>query len=577
MKFCTTCGAAIEDGTKFCPSCGAAQIDAPAPEAAPAYTPAPESTLAPEFAEIGPDTPKPAKAPKKAKKAKKSPVGAIIAIVAVVAILGAAAALWFTGIIPNLLMKPYQRFTSIHTQITDPMVDALAASVTGNYSDIEGANTKLDTDMTITAEIDDSGLPYYYASIVDIVNDATVTLKVNAEYGKESLIGIESEIMDTDVFGGTIVLGTDYIGVQVPALSDEYYVLKFEDIAELLDEMGVDVDEDLVETYISMASGKTAMTSMKQADVKKLLNKYVEIFFSMVNEKNCVQTKGTVKLNGVGKKVDCTILTFTPTADDITKMVEELVKTASKDKDLAKLAQEVIAYNLTVSGEDADDAEDAAEEAWDQLLESLEDLTDNVDDFADYIEESEVKIVVGYTKDGICLYQISEAADDEEICVEFDNYFDGSKGAQMLCIYDVEEDEALVTYMQNRYKVSGDTYSGEMTVYMSEYDYYTPDVTVSYKVSAKNKTVLGMPVGSIEIEMGKDMTVSIEAKEGKKGDEHVIGFDIDGIEGEITIVATDKSSVSKPKGKGTTVDADSYEDIVEELSEAVQEVIDDLS
>lgn len=88
-KFCPNCGAPLEDIAVFCGSCGA-RLDAPAQPQQPVYE-------QPVYEQPVPQQP------------KKSKKGLVVAIVAIVAVVGIAAALYFSGIIDQILGGGYDK------------------------------------------------------------------------------------------------------------------------------------------------------------------------------------------------------------------------------------------------------------------------------------------------------------------------------------------------------------------------------------------------------------------------------------------------------------------------------------
>lgn len=155
----------------------------------------------------------------------------------------------------------------------------------------------------VTVKADCSGID---DSLDRILKLAKLTLVINSAEQTGMAIRAELKIPLAESYTGYVTVSDEHIGVMLPDFSDEYFLIE-----------------------------PSLLTGLNSADVPQYsLRKYEEILFSIADISNTTEEEGTYSLGGLGKTVDCTILTVTPTAADWQAMLEKFADTALADDEL---------------------------------------------------------------------------------------------------------------------------------------------------------------------------------------------------------------------------------------------------
>lgn len=518
--FCPTCGEKISGGGGFCPNCG--------------------TTL---------NAPK--KAPQKTKNTaskKKLPLGLIAAAAAVVALI-----ILVVAVVPSLFSSPASSFVSTQA---DFVADRLAA--------VEGVAEQVkqgfSSDLTISASVDNDEIQEY-------LDGTSLVVKIDA--GKDALLtGVEAIFMGSPVLSGIVTVDKDQIGVSVPELDDTYYVMDLPSIFELAE---IDLDEEALKSLEGV--------ELPIADAEDLLNKYIKILSGAITKDSLtVEKNQTVKYEELsGKTEKCTVYTFEPKAEDVEEALLQLAEELEKDKKLRKFfedlfANETIANYLEEYAFD-DDPMDAIEEALDMIVEGLE---DNAADMGEAIED--LGFVWTMAVKGKNIIQIKIEIPDYEEVYAYEFKSDDGKVEEIVFASSYDDPDFFVS---NKYKIDGKVYDGKIT-FFDGWDEYQ----ISYEIESDKTSPLGLPYGEYKFDI-EDMTLELEVVAAKTGVDHIITvkgedlyYETDGMlnEVEVTINATDKSSVKKPSGTKEDIsdyDEDELYELVMSFSDELQELVMD--
>ena len=530
MKYCTKCGAKLVDGAKFCTVCGN-RVGTSVPAENVQAIPVRRDPVSYESPAV--------------KEKKKTRWGILAVIIAAVAALAVAAVI----LVPRVLLNAPKKFVELHRSILSPVVDISAKSLTGDLRSAlpekAGTLSGIDTDLTVTAEIETGN------GMVDkIIKESSVILKVNQSDTERPLFGFLLNLSGSDILSGTIVAEKDKLGIYLPELSDDYYQVRLEDLDGILSSLGIDSEVDFEDILMSVNKKKSPLG----ADSEKLtsiIDSYLDVFFSMVNKENTTASKEKLLLPGCGETVRCTVITFQPSADEISEMVKQLCDKLKQDGELREIVKNLAEYvyivnpNFARQYASSDDYVDYVLESYDDTVRNL--WTDNKDEirsFAEDLEKREVCWKIAYK--GMRIHTISITdEDDNGIAYEsVGNILE--RRTDMIVRY---EDGNPETFAESALKVKGKTAEGEVRVYRLE------DGTAVYEFSADlaNKSGLNIPYGEFSLKYGNnkfDMNVGGE----KTGSAHDFKLRTEDNAIKIRILSTDKpSTVSVPVGPATRV------------------------
>ncbi|MBR0351728.1 MAG: zinc ribbon domain-containing protein [Oscillospiraceae bacterium] len=554
MKYCTKCGAKLMEGAKFCTVCGSsADTSAPA-ENVQAIPVRQEPDLSVDAAFEAPAS----------GGRKKRKWWLLAVIIPVVAALAAAAVF----LIPRLTMNAPKRFVEIHKAIVSPVVEGSAKALTGESESALPEKvreyTGIDTDFTVTADVETGDS---YAD--KIINDSSVTFKVKQGGTDKPLYGFKLNLSGSDILSGTIVPEQDRIGIYLPELSDDYYQIRYEDLGDILSALGIDTKVD-IEDLLAAAENKESPLGVDSEKLKAIIDSYLDVFFSMVNEENTTSAKEDVKLPGCGQTVSCTVITFKPTADDITDMVRQLCDKLKDDEDVREIVKNLAEYVYKASPDLARQYPTSKEfvnytlESYDDTVRDLwNDNKDEIKSFARDVEKNEVCWKVAYKGTRIHAITITDDDDNGIGYESVGNVLESRK--DMIVLYDEGDPE---TYAESEIKVKGKIAEGELRVYHLD----DGTAVVEYSVDLAKKSGLNIPYGDISFKYG-EVKVNLSVSGDDTGSVHDIKLRIDDTPMKFRISSTDEpSTVTEPKGAATRVTSDNVMGILQNIYEKVSEI-----
>lgn len=513
--FCPNCGEKISGGGGFCPNCG--------------------TTL---------NAPKKPQPGKKAGAARSKRTLSLIAAAAAVIALVVLVIL----VVPSLFSGSTSTFVSTQA---DLVADRLAAVETITKQVSKGFSS----DLTISAEVDNDEIQEY-------LDGTSIVLKVDAT--QESLLtAMEAVFMGSPVLSGTVTLDKDQVGIYLPELDDNYYVMDLASILELADID--DIDMDAVKSLEGV--------ELPVAEVEEILNRYIKILSGAITKDNLtVEKNQSVKYNELsGKAEKCTVYTFEPAAEEIEEVLLQVAEELEGDKKLRKLFEdlfenEVIAQYLEDFAFD-DDPMDVIEEALDTIVEGLE---DNAADIGETIEDAGLVWTMAVKGKNVVLIEIEIKEYDEVVGYEYKSVDDKVEEIVYMSSYGSPD-----FFLSNKYKVNGKVHDGKITFY-DGWDEYE----ISYEIEPEKVSTLGLPCGEYEFSL-EYTELKLEVAEADKGFDHTVTiegedlyYETDGMlsKVQVTVNATDKSSAKKPSGSKEDI-SDYNED---ELYELVMSFSDEL-
>ena len=541
MYTCKQCGQPMAEDQRFCPNCGTAAEPAAPPPSAPRFCPKCGESLEPE-AQFCPNCGAPVSAPStpavpptpphptipSAPKAGKKPISihtiigvCAVAVVLLVAVVGVRALL-------KLFQGPGQQFASYQKDfLMEQGVDRLG-DLAGAYNDF----IHLSTDLTLTAEVDNSDINHY-------LKDSAIDLGLDLEPTRLLASG-KVNLMGSNILSGAVSYEDGVLSFAVPELDENVYTMDVSALAEQYNVSGLDALQ---------------IPEIPEDTLVKLGKYYLDIVLGAANKENVtIEDEKEVYLSYFDETLSGKTYVFTPSAEDLEEMFLKLADALEKDKDLRNFVLEVIGENralveqLTGLSNLDDDLDDGINNLADQLR-------DNAEYMAQSLEDTDFTWTMGVSGGRVCLQTIE--IENGDTIFAYESMGDEGKDGRQDVLYWEEYGSMVWTFYTDWSKKDG-TYSGELIV--TTYDEQIFNVTFD-EVDLEKKSALMVPYGSYRFTINTLYNgiyeVNLDVEKGEDGGtDHV--FTMNGLSDltygeldrvEVTLHTTDKdSTASLPKG-----------------------------
>ena len=553
MKMCPNCGTQSEDNALFCGECGFSFANAPAAPApvpvqeaqqgtynaqsygAPAQeaqqstynaqpygAPAQEAQQGAYNAQAYGAVP-----PQEPKKKSRVPlyIGIAVAAVAVIGIVAFAVSRLVGG------GGKSTDFVGSQKAFLEERTAVLTEST---------AKDTFSSDVTLSVELNGRGELADIAQ--ELLGDSSIVMKMDSS-AKRVLLNAALHLKGSNVLEGFFTMTPDEIGFSIPNADDTWYVMDLETLMDRYDIQTGDLEQNM--------TPKEA-----QANIKEIVDRYVAVLSSSIKKESVKREKRDVKLSEVGKTVSCTVMTWTPTEDELVGLFDALAETLETDTQLAELLD----VYATQSGEYQDGT--------DMLEQFADTLRDEAEDTAAQIVDAEFTWIVALDSKSRVSW-ISISTDQGEVAYE--RALDAETGAEAL--YAVSDGyEAFLVL--NEYDYKGTQYTGTLSA-------DTPEgaISLDYDIDFSKKSVFGIPYGTYSPDLrallpGLKLEVTVEDG-GKGSTDHIIAVKgLGNLTGDevtdvtVTLNTTDKGTAKEPDG--------SKEDISDYSDEELQALFGDL-
>ena len=483
MKFCGNCGEKIEnDDAKFCKNCGQNFEAAETPSESADTQQAEAAEMPSESADTQPveaaETPSenvdvqqfnaadngaPAASPKKKKPAALWwALGGGVVIIAVIAVV---------LVVSGVFASPAKRFKEIQQAAFDSFKEALTQK--------KDTDTELSTDLTLTMNVETDSP--YMATVTAIAEQFSVDMNFDVnvkENEQKSLFGLTVNYAGSKLLTGMIVNKDDKIGMYVPTLDSNYYTMDMQAFSDLMAEsMGT------AGGISSMGSIGVNQVSFTNDELKSLIDTYSKILLSAVNSNNVTSSKESLSMFDGEREVSCTVYTFTPSEDDLRKMLKAFSSALENDNILIKAFKN--------SG--------TTDEEWDDII---AELNDSIDETAKTIADGNFSWSIAMEGKQMVMEEISFDDESGEALFMVETYDEGKKGSNTWVTIKYEGTDLV---FRSEYTVDKTNVDGTASVSVSD-DYsgtQTP-LTMTYSFDTDKTSIIGVPYGTYQFEISDE-------------------------------------------------------------------------
>lgn len=419
-------------------------------------------------------------------------VSAVVAATVVLVVLAVT-------VLPGLLRSDAENFVYYQQRF---LVESLLNAVT---SGANGALSAPNTDLTVTARVDE---PILGA----LVNGSSLILKLKAEKGR-FIANAAANFMGGRLLAGALSFEDGVLDFYLPQVENVIYSV---DIPELL---GV---SDLYDDFL------------KDLDVKGLVRcvqKYLEIFFSVVNDENLtVEKNKNIPYAALEGDFKGSLYVFAPSARDIRDMLEKLADALEGDKFLAGLLYARFASNGGCQREDAEKL----------LSDAARRLRDSAGETGETLENSGFRWILGV--EGKTVRRILITASGSGVGVEIYGAADDRNG-ESFALFSLGDGGEVQPILSGQYIEEGKKVTGRMELTAAEETFI-----FSFDCEPGNASPLGWPCGSYELRTegpDRSSTVSLAVRKADDGSvDHTVTLAGEGI--SLNINAIWESSAAMP-------------------------------
>lgn len=476
------------------------------------------------------------KQPKKAVKV----IAIIIAIIAVIAIvIGILAA---TGKINLNFSKKGKMVSGIEKlgeAYTKPF-DELSKNTEKNNLEVKlfenlEKGSAIETSTELSANVDKleidgltSSEKSTVKSVVDLINKSKIATNVRYDGKESAYVKLNGKLDSVDISGEALYDGSQ-AALRSEQISSKWITISEDDLKDLADENGVDLDDlkDIISESMNQFNQISKSVQIDEKTQKEINERYSKILKEYINEKSkdIKSEKDTVEVDGKEKK--CTKLTLKLNEKDIKKLAKNYLDAFAKDDQLKEIltsAAQSYADVMKSSGETSTAKE--ITNAVDELYNNIDKIKEEIDN-ADFT--ANIKLVVYSSNTNVYRTDIILDVEDTEVSVETTFNKDDTKTTISVNAQGISAEIATITLKEEK---NGASLKIEVSKFIKEQlgQKSSDDISLEFKYSTeKSKAEIALAVNAGAYGNGKvAISSDVEKNEDKEYANHTtISVDID--------------------------------------------------
>ena len=433
----------------------------------------------------------------------------------------------------------------LENRITDAAEND-AGSASGDEGGHEDAAEK---DIAFHKEIQISGFSHGLGEADDYINSSS--LAITADFEDEQL-----KLLAETVFNGSKPINVLFtadkegIGLTLPGITEEYYCVSYDALAELLAGYG--------QSYLPENMAVVPEEMMQPEELRDLSMKYAKILFSVVSLHNTKERRMDYTLLSLGKTQKCWVLEISPDKGDWRRMLRKLLRTASEDEELIDALITPAAKQMYAVDPGAawlyDSPEEYAETIIEDFRNMLEDAWDDVDSTAEML--ADYSFTIAYKSGRIYALSIHDEMDQG---LYYESYGEEDEEREDVLVSRFYGEEDRLAYNTVR------VLDGHVTGRLELDDSY---MVLSYIL---DKDEAGKPFFDIQFS-SPDLTCNLITENTDKGTQVKALFDTAEAEAELDVdVADTDERLKVPDKKKVLKTEEDLQEAVEEISEGIMQ------